>query len=66
MPVAAKTRPQLGSLPKMAHLSKLLRAFARPTFTASDSVAEFITLIEQFLKRLRRLQSIALRVIHKL
>ncbi len=39
VPTAASTRPQLGSLPNSAHLSRLLRAIARPTSTASASVA---------------------------
>ncbi|CCH71807.1 hypothetical protein BN11_110027 [Nostocoides australiense Ben110] len=39
VPAAARMRPQLGSLPKMAHLKRLLRAIARPTSRASDSVA---------------------------
>ena len=45
VPVAAKTRPQLGSPPKMAHFKRLFRAFALPTLTASSSDAAFITLI---------------------
>ena len=39
VPIAASTRPQLGSLPKIAALNRLLRATDRPTSTASSSVA---------------------------
>jgi hypothetical protein len=39
VPTAASTRPQLGSLPKTAHLKRLLRATARATSSASSSVA---------------------------
>ena len=39
VPMAASTRPQLGSCPKTAHLKRLLRAIARPTCTASSSEA---------------------------
>ena len=38
VPIAASTRPQLGSLPNSAHLSRLLRAMLRPTSTASSSL----------------------------
>ena len=38
MPTAASTRPQLGSLPCSAHLSRLLRAIDRATSRASSSV----------------------------
>src|SRR5271165_6066894 len=39
VPTAASTRPQLGSSPPMAHLSRLFRATARPAVTASVSEA---------------------------
>ena len=39
VPTALSTRPQLGSSPWMAHLSRLLRATARATVTASSTVA---------------------------
>src|SRR6185437_10878064 len=39
VPTADSTRPQLGSSPPMAHLSRLLRATARPAVTASASEA---------------------------
>jgi hypothetical protein len=38
VPIAASTRPQFGSLPKIAALNRLLRATERPTSTASSSV----------------------------
>ena len=38
VPMAASTRPQLGSLPKIAALNRLLRATERPTSTASSSL----------------------------
>ena len=37
VPIAASTRPQFGSLPKIAALKRLLRATERPTSTASSS-----------------------------
>jgi hypothetical protein len=46
VPTALSTRPQLGSSPPMAHLSRLLRATERPTVTASASEAAPITSIE--------------------
>ena len=39
MPTAASTRPQFGSLPKTAHLKRLLRATARATSSASSTDA---------------------------
>src|SRR6185437_8179875 len=39
VPTALSTRPQLGSSPPMAHLSRLFRATDRPTVTASASEA---------------------------
>ena len=39
VPMLARTRPQLGSLPKTAALKRLLRATLRLTSTASSSVA---------------------------
>lgn len=39
VPTADSTRPQFGSSPWMAHLSRLLRAMERPTVTASSSDA---------------------------
>ena len=39
VPMLARTRPQLGSLPKTAALNRLLRATLRPTSTASSSEA---------------------------
>jgi hypothetical protein len=39
VPIAARIRPQLGSLPKIAHLTRLLRAMARPTSSASRTEA---------------------------
>ena len=39
VPTAASTRPQLGSLPKTAHLKRLLRATARATSSASSTLA---------------------------
>ena len=45
VPMAASTRPQFGSLPNSAHLSRLLRAIARPTSTASSSLAAPVTSI---------------------
>src|SRR4051812_10074914 len=45
VPTADRTRPQLGSLPCSAHLSRLLRATARPTSTASVSLAALRTSI---------------------
>jgi hypothetical protein len=39
VPMAASTRPQFGSLPNSAHLSRLFRRDARPTSTASSSEA---------------------------
>ena len=44
VPTADSTRPQLGSLPNMAHLNRLLRATARAALTASASVAAPTTL----------------------
>ena len=43
------TRPQLGSLPNSAHLSRLLRAIERPTSTASSSLAAPTTSIRDLL-----------------
>ncbi len=43
VPTAARTRPQLGSLPNTAALKRLLRATARPTSTASSSEAACTT-----------------------
>ncbi|KIX78260.1 hypothetical protein SF23_07620 [Streptomyces sp. MBRL 10] len=43
VPIADSTRPQLGSSPWMAHLSRLLRAMERPTSTASSSLSAPIT-----------------------
>ncbi len=43
VPTAARIRPQLGSSPPMAHLTRLLRATARPTVTASFSLAAPMT-----------------------
>ena len=40
---AARIRPQFGSSPWIAHLKRLLRAMARPTSTASSSVAALTT-----------------------
>ena len=37
VPMAASTRPQLGSLPNSAVLSRLLRAQARPAVSASST-----------------------------
>ena len=45
VPIAASTRPQFGSLPKIAALKRLLRATERPTSTASDSDAACTTAI---------------------
>src|SRR5664279_4141372 len=45
VPIAASTRPQLGSLPKIAALNRLLRATERPTTTASSSLAAPMTSI---------------------
>ena len=39
VPTAARTRPQLGSLPKIAHLKRLLRATERATSSASSTLA---------------------------
>ena len=39
VPTAVSTRPQLGSEPAIAHLSRALRATERPTVTASCSRA---------------------------
>src|SRR5262249_21745887 len=39
VPMAASTRPQLGSSPVTAHLNRLHLATARPTATASCSLA---------------------------
>ena len=41
VPAAASTRPQFGSSPYSAHLSRSERAMLRPTSTASSSVAAF-------------------------
>ncbi len=43
VPTAASTRPQFGSSPAMAHLSRLQRATARPAVTASSTVAAPVT-----------------------
>ena len=43
VPTAARIRPQLGSSPPMAHLTRLLRATARPTVTASCSLTAPMT-----------------------
>ena len=45
VPAAARIRPQLGSRPKTAHLNRLLLATARPTSTASSSLAAPRTVI---------------------
>src|SRR6185295_2748972 len=45
VPMADRMRPQFGSLPKNAVLTRLLRAMARPTSTASSSLAAFTTAI---------------------
>src|SRR3954463_3882467 len=45
VPIAASTRPQLGSLPNSAVLSRLLRAHARPAVRASWTLAAFRTVI---------------------
>src|SRR3954452_18808402 len=45
VPIAASTRPQFGSLPNSAVLSRLLRAQARPAVSASASVAALRTVI---------------------
>ena len=39
VPTAARTRPQLGSAPKIAHLKRLLRATLRATSSASSTEA---------------------------
>ena len=46
VPIAAKTRPQLGSSPPSAHLRRLFLAHALPTSTASLSLLAFIVVIE--------------------
>src|SRR3954451_6497132 len=43
VPMAASTRPQLGSLPNSAVLSRLLRAQARPAVSASSTLAALRT-----------------------
>src|SRR5215469_1022426 len=43
VPTAARIRPQLGSLPNSAVFTRLLRDTARPTVTASASVAAPLT-----------------------
>src|SRR3954462_2622315 len=45
VPIAARTRPQLGSLPNSAVLSRLLRAQARPAVRASSPPAALRTVI---------------------
>ena len=45
VPIAERIRPQFGSLPKNAVLTRLLRAIARPTSTASSSLAAPVTSI---------------------
>src|SRR3954452_2655913 len=45
VPIAASTRPQLGSLPNSAVLSRLLRAQARPAVSASSTLAALRTVI---------------------
>src|SRR3954452_2625491 len=45
VPMAASTRPQFGSLPNRAVLSRLLRAQARPAVSASSTVAALRTVI---------------------
>ena len=45
VPIAASTRPQLGSLPNSAVLSRLLRAHARPAVSASSTLAALRTVI---------------------
>src|SRR4051812_37706203 len=45
VPMAASTRPQLGSLPNSAVLSRLFRAQARPAVSASRTLAAFRTVI---------------------
>ena len=49
VPMAESTRPQFGSSPWMAHLSRLLRDTARPTSSASSSVAAPTTSISMSL-----------------
>ena len=51
VPTAARTRPQFGSLPNNAHLSRLFRAMARPTSTASSSEAAPLTTNGDMLRR---------------
>ena len=46
VPTAARMRPQLGSAPNSAVFTRLLRATARATCTASSSVAADRTLME--------------------
>ena len=43
VPTAETTRPQFGSSPVIAHLSRLLRVTARPAWTASSSLAAPMT-----------------------
>src|SRR3954463_4525174 len=43
VPIAASTRPQLGSLPNSAVFSRLLRAQARPAVSASSTLAALRT-----------------------
>lgn len=45
MPIAAMTRPQLGSLPKSAVLTRLSRAMARAPTRASSSEAAPVTVM---------------------
>src|SRR5688572_14079452 len=45
VPIAASTRPQLGSLPNSAVFSRLLRAQARPAVRASETLAALRTVI---------------------
>jgi hypothetical protein len=49
VPIAESTRPQFGSSPCRAHLSRLLRDTARPASTASASVAALMTSIRMSL-----------------
>ena len=50
VPTAVSTRPQLGSAPASAHLSRLFRATLRPTVTASSSLAAPTTSMVTYLE----------------
>src|SRR3984957_9931374 len=50
VPTADRTRPQFGSAPASAHLSRLFLATERPTVTASDSLAAPPTSIVTYLE----------------